>query len=150
MYYSAMFKMAVLLLAFADARGQEDGHVNWHFSSLKQSDSEWKLVLPASIDRGWHLYSQSTEQGGPMPTTFVFDKPEGFRLTGKVREMGDLRKGYDSTFMVNVSFYEQSVSFIQTVKVKSKGVVKGEINYAVCSEEMCIPGSVRFSLNVGL
>lgn len=150
MYYSALFKVAVLLLAFMDARGQEADHVDWHFSSLKQSGSEWKLVFTASLDRGWHLYSQSTEEGGPMPTSFVFEKSEGYKLSGKTKEMGDLRKAYDSTFMVDVAFYERSVSFIQVVKAKAKGVVRGEISYAVCSEEMCIPGSVRFSLNVGL
>lgn len=149
--------MAIMFLAFNCALAQsggEDDHISWHFSSLKQSDSEWKLLFTAVIDEGWHLYSQSTPDGGPMPVSFEFSKPEGYRLTGSVNEVGMLKKSYDEVFMVNVSWYEDNVVFTQMVKVGrggkvGKGSVVGEINYSVCSGEMCMPGSTRFSLEVG-
>lgn len=87
-----------------------------------------------------------------MPTSFQFAKADGYRLAGEVREAGTLKKSYDEVFMVNVLWYENSVVFTQAVKMVGKGSkskVMGEINYSVCSGEMCMPGSVRFSLDVG-
>jgi thiol:disulfide interchange protein DsbD len=148
--------MTMLLLAFIHAEAQlpagekgEEDHITWRFSSLKQSNSEWKLVITAVIDRGWHLYSKSTPAGGPMPVSFDFAKSNGYRLSGDVKETGDLRKSYDEVFMVDVWWYERNVVFTQKVKATDKGVVRGEISYSVCSDEVCIPGSVRFNLDVG-
>lgn len=128
----------------------ENGHIQWHFSSVKQSRSEWKLVFTAEVDRGWHLYSQSMEPGGPMPTSFEFEKGDGFRLLGNVMEAGNAKHVYDSTFMMNVVWYEGRVVFTQRVKTKSKVEVAGEIKYSVCSDDKCIPGNMKFILDAGL
>ena len=126
-----------------------DDHIKWRFSSVEQSGSEWKLVFTATIDRGWHLYSQNLEEGGPMPTEFDFNKEAAYKLVGKTVEAGDEKKSYDSTFMMNVLWYEGQVVFVQKVKAKSKTKVTGDISYSVCSEQTCIPGTVKFSLDVG-
>lgn len=142
-----------MFFAFGNVEAQEltrkQDHVDWRFSSVEQSGSQWKLVFTAVIDRGWHLYSQNTPEGGPMPVTFKFSKDESYRLSGKVKESGLLKKGYDDVFMTDVLWYEETVIFSQVVKVGSRCTVKGEVDYSVCSEEMCIPGVVRFSLDVG-
>jgi DsbC/DsbD-like thiol-disulfide interchange protein len=152
MYYRAACWLAIFLLASVHAYAQFDNerdHISWRFSSLRQSGSEWKLVFTAVIDPGWHLYSQSTPEGGPMPVSFDFAKGKGYRFTGSVKETGELKKGYDEVFMVNVLWYEGSVVFTQTVKASEKGVISGEIRYSVCSGEMCVPGDVRFKLEIG-
>jgi len=126
----------------------EDGHVRWNFSSVKRSKSEWDLLFTAKVDRGWHLYSQNLDEGGPMPTTFRFSKDESVKLLGKVKETGVAQTVYDSTFMMNVDWYENEVVFTQRVKVKADVRVTGEINYSVCSEERCIPGTVTFNIDI--
>jgi hypothetical protein len=141
--------LLMIALAFGGGNKYEDGHIQWRFSSIEQSGSEWKLLFTAVVDRGWHLYSQSIEEGGPMPTSIIFDKADGYKLVGKMSEHGDVRKSYDSTFMMDVAWYEGHVVFSQRVKARSKTNVTGEITYSVCSEEMCIPGEVRFSIEVG-
>jgi DsbC/DsbD-like thiol-disulfide interchange protein len=144
-----------MVLAYGYAGAQTDGeddHISWQFSSLKQSGSEWKLLFTAVLDPGWHLYSQSTPAGGPMAVRFDFSKPHGYRLAGGVKEAGVLKSGYDEVFMMDVSWYENNVIFMQAVKMAGKGSrskVTGEISYSVCSGEMCTPGSVRFDLDVG-
>lgn len=160
MYFRAGW-LVIAMLAFGNAGAQpagEDDHIRWQFSSLRQSDSVWKLLFTAVIDPGWHLYSQSTPRGGPMPVVFEFSKAGGFRLVGSVREVGMMKKGFDEVFMVDVKWYEGNVVFTQEVKVSGgggkngrggKGKVTGEISYSVCSGEMCMPGNVRFSLDVG-
>jgi hypothetical protein len=145
----SMFTPAGWLLVLLFTSAPADGHIRWDFSSVKQSKSEWKLVFSAKVDKGWHLYSQNLEEDGPMPTVFKFATDDKFKLLGNVNEAGVAKTVYDSTFMMNVVWYESEVLFTQRVKVKSDVKVTGEINYSVCSEERCIPGTVRFSIDVG-
>jgi thiol:disulfide interchange protein DsbD len=143
-----MFTPAGWLLVLLLANTPEDGHIRWKFSSVKTSRSESQLVFTATVDKGWHLYSQYLEEGGPMPTSFEFVKDEKYKLLGKVNEAGAAKTVFDSTFVMNVVWYEDEVMFTQRVKVKSNVKVAGEIDYSVCSEERCIPGTVRFSIDV--
>jgi len=145
----ALSWLLMIALSFDSGDVYEDGHIQWRFSSIEQSGSEWKLLFTATVDRGWHLYSQSIEEGGPMPTLVRFDKVNNYKLVGKVREHGDVRSSYDSTFMMNASWYEGQVVFSQRVRVRPKTAVTGEIGYSVCSDQTCIPGEVRFSIEVG-
>ncbi|HEX8061226.1 MAG TPA: protein-disulfide reductase DsbD domain-containing protein [Cyclobacteriaceae bacterium] len=149
MIYPASWLLMISLALVGGGSTLEDGHIKWRFSSIEQSGSEWKLLFTASVDRGWHLYSHSMDDSGPMPTSIVFDKTSEYKLVGKISEHGDVRKSYDSTFMMDVSWYEGQVVFTQRVKVRSKAKVTGSIMYSVCSEETCIPGEIRFSIDVG-
>lgn len=141
--------LLMIALSLGGGSEYEDGHIQWRFSSIEQSGSEWKLLFTAVVDRGWHLYSQSIEEGGPMPTSIVFEKSTNYKLVGEMSEHGVVKKSYDSTFMMEVAWYEGQVVFSQRVKARSKARVTGEIRYSVCSEEMCIPGEIRFSIEVG-
>ncbi len=89
------------------------------------------------------------EDGGRCRQNSTFVRGEGYRLLGKVMETGDVVKSYDSTFVMDVAWYEKQVLFTQRVKAKSKVDVEGEIKYSVCSKEVCVPGSVKFKLAVG-
>lgn len=141
--------LLMFVFAFGNVVAQSNDHIDWRFSSVEQSGSEWKLVFAAKVDRGWHLYSQSMDEGGPMPTSFSFNAGDGYRMLGKTIESGDLKKSYDSTFMMDVSWYEGQVVFSQKVKVKKKTKVTGTIEYSVCSEEVCIPGVAQFNIEIG-
>ena len=45
--------------------------VSWQFSQTKISENKVELQFTASIDEGWHLYSQDIEESPPA-TTFSF------------------------------------------------------------------------------
>jgi thiol:disulfide interchange protein DsbD len=123
------------------------GHVQWQFSSVKRSSSESELVFAAVIDPGWHLYSHTLEPDGPKPTLFSFDKGE-FLLLGDIQEDGEPKHVYDSTFAVNVIWYENKVVFKQMVRGKTGMSISGTIDYSVCSEERCVPGTVKFTISL--
>src|SRR3954469_19737455 len=109
--------LLMMALSFGGSSVYENGHIQWHFSSIEQSGSEWKLLFTAAVDRGWHVYSQSVGEGGPMPTSIGFDESGSYKLIGKTIESGDVRKSYDSTFMMDVTWYEGHVIFSQRIKV---------------------------------
>ena len=46
--------------------------VEWDFSYKRLSDNEIELQFKATIDEGWHVYSQFIEDDGPVPTELIF------------------------------------------------------------------------------
>src|SRR5215212_1890179 len=75
--------------------------VSWTFSSKKISDNEYEIKMTATIQKGWHLYSQiQPEDAIAQPTAFSFNKNPLVELNGKVKEVGKLEKYKDKTLGV--------------------------------------------------
>ncbi len=130
----------LLLAAFQVVSAQILEPVKWSFDSRKTGDREYELQFIATMDKGWHLYSQFVPTGGPIPTSFKFDKPAGFTLVGKVSEPKPLEEN-DPNFNMVVKYFTKSVVFTQKVKVISdKPVeVKGFLEFMCCNNQNCLP-----------
>jgi len=131
---------ALLLAAFQVVSAQILEPVKWSFESRKTGESEYELRFMATMDNGWHLYSQFVPSGGPIPTSFKFDKPAGYTLVGKVTEPKPLEEN-DPNFNMVVKYFIKSVVFTQKVKVVSdKPVeVKGFLEFMCCNNQNCLP-----------
>ncbi|WP_025146510.1 protein-disulfide reductase DsbD N-terminal domain-containing protein [Pedobacter jeongneungensis] len=123
--------------------------VTWSYAAKRTSPNEATLYLKATIDQGWHIYSQFVKDGGPVKTTFTFTPSKSFSLIGKTSEPKPVTK-FESTFKMNVSYFENTVVFQQKVKLSAKGVsVKGKVEYMVCDDSQCLPPEeVEFSILV--
>ena len=80
-------KKVIILLTFVISTSvfsQIYDPVKWSTSVEKISDIEYNLIATATIESGWHLYSQVVPEGGPIPTLFTYDDS-----SGKVRTMGN-------------------------------------------------------------
>ncbi len=123
--------------------------VSWSYAAKRTSATEATVYLKATIEDGWHLYSQFVKEGGPVKTTFSFAKSPAFTLVGRTVEPKPIKK-YEPTFKMEVSYFEKSVLFQQKVKLKGKtAVVKGKLEYMVCNDHECLPPSeVEFSITV--
>ena len=114
--------------------------VKWTMKAYPVGDNQYELVFKAKIDKGWHLYSQHIEDGGPIPTSFHFDEPNGYSLEQEVNEQGEAEKYYEELFEMDLIQYSGGVSFCQTVTATSEGaVVKGSIEYMTCRDGECLP-----------
>ena len=60
--------------------------VKWSTSIEKVSELEYDLIMQATIEAKWHLYSQNIPEDGPIPTTFIFEKTDDFELVGNISE----------------------------------------------------------------
>jgi thiol:disulfide interchange protein DsbD len=124
--------------------------VKWTALSRKKGDS-FEVVLTASLPKQWHIYSQKTGDGGPLPTTFKFTKNPLLSFNGEVKEIGKLKEEYDKNFDTKVKYYGDKVNFVQGVKLKSK--VKTNVNvtveYMTCDDSQCLPPTKK-SFNVSL
>ncbi|MEK7719816.1 MAG: cytochrome c biogenesis protein CcdA [Bacteroidota bacterium] len=145
-----IFLFALLLAVFQMVSAQILEPVKWSFESKKTGASEYELRFMATMDKGWHLYSQFVPSGGPIPTSFKFDKPAGFTLVGKVIEPKPLEEN-DPNFNMVVKYFIKSVVFTQKVKVISdKPVeVKGFLEFMCCNNQNCLPpAEVNYSFKL--
>ena len=124
--------------------------VKWTASSKKVGDN-YKVTLTATLPRPWHIYSQKTGEGGPLPTKLSFTKNPLLSLVGNVKEEGKLKEVYDKNFDTKVKFYGEKVDFVQTVKVKGnvKTNVGVTVEYMTCDDTQCLPPTKK-TFNVAL
>lgn len=140
------------VLAAVALSAQSNKQVKWDFTSKKVGDKTYEVHMTATINGNFHMYAQNVGVEGPLPTAFVFTKNPLVQFDGKVKEKGKLIKKYESTWSGNVNYYEKSVNFIQTVKVRgtAKTNIAGKVEFMVCDDSRCLPpGEVEFSVNIG-
>ncbi|TYA78745.1 protein-disulfide reductase DsbD family protein [Seonamhaeicola marinus] len=133
-----MKKLLAILLFIITGQGfaQILEPVKWLTSVEKVSDTEFILKTTATIDKGWHLYSQNVPDGGPIPTTFVYNDVEKIGITSEP-------EGHvvdDPIFSMRIKYFGDSAEFLQKVKV-SKGTKKvtGSVDFMVCDDSRCLP-----------
>ncbi len=130
------------LLVVGTATAQKLTPVQWSYEAVKKSDKQYDIVISATIESPWHIYSQFVK-GGPIPTTFQFKPNPLVQLSGKTKEVGKLEKKFDKNFNAVIATFANKVQFIQTVnlKVASKTKIAGVIEFTVCNDEKCLPPS---------
>lgn len=133
----------IALLAFCGAKAQSASPVQWSYSAVKTADKTYDVTITATVPKPWHLYSQTTPDGGPRPTKIDFKKNPLVTITGTPKEKGTLKTTHDKNFGVDVKYYSDKVEFIQTVKLKAAATtsVSGVIEFMVCDDTQCLPPS---------
>ena len=123
--------------------------VSWAYAFKKNSPTEATIYLKATIDDGWHIYSQDVKSGGPIKTSFTFAKSPSYILIGSTSEPKPISK-FEKTFEMDVNYFERSVTFSQKVKLKNKAaVVKGTLEFMTCDDHQCLPPEeVAFSVAI--
>jgi DsbC/DsbD-like thiol-disulfide interchange protein len=123
--------------------------VKWAYGFKKIGKQEAVIFIKATIDEGWHVYSQTVKDGGPVKTTFTFAASKAYTLVGKTQEPTPITR-YEKVFSMNVSFFEKSVIFQQKVRLKTgQATIKGTLEYMTCNDKQCLPPeTVEFSVAV--
>ncbi len=128
--------------------------IKWKASVEKESDDSYTLYFEASLDKGWHLYSQNeaeSDEIAPTPTEFAYNNtPETYELIGETVEPKGIEK-YDNIFEMNVKYFEDKVTFSQKIKRTDKNLksIKAEVFFSVCDDEKCLaPETIEFDINL--
>ena len=139
-----MMKRLILILTVAlisaTTFAQIHDPVKWQTSVEKVSDTEYDLVVKASIEPHWHLYSQNVPEDGPIPTTFTFPESADYELIGTTQEP-EGKTVDDPVFMMKIKFFENSATFKQRIKLLTENTVRiaGEVEFMVCDDQQCLP-----------
>lgn len=140
-----IFLFAFLVFSKTIVLAQIENPVEWSFSATKISSGVYDVVLTATIEKPWHLYSQFTGKGGPIPTSISFRPNPLLQIaSGKAKEIGKPEKTLDPNFgqpPVPVMYFSNEVSFVKRVTVKGKVStnVAGTVEYMVCNDNKCLP-----------
>ncbi|MBR6774560.1 MAG: thioredoxin family protein [Bacteroidales bacterium] len=142
-----LFTFFVLLLPFV-AKAQMFEPVQWTVETEKLSKHEYNIVFKAEVEDGWHLYSQHTPFGGPMPLYFEFIDTLGIERIGGVVEPKAIVK-YSDIFEIDEHYFENQAVFTQKVKLLGDAAtVSGVITGQAC-EQQCVPITFDFEVQLG-
>jgi len=141
---------AVTLILFAtQLKAQILTPVTWSYGAKKISATEAVVFLKATIEDGWHVYSQFVKEGGPIKTSFTFNPSGSYSLIGKTMEPKPIKR-MEKVFGMEVGYFEKSVIFQQKIRIKKgQAVIKGTLEYMTCNDQKCLPpSSEQFSIPV--
>ena len=122
--------------------------ISWQFSQTKISENKVELQFRASIDEGWHLYSQDIEESPPA-TTFSFII-NGDTSIIKVEEPESIQE-YDPNFDMILKYFKDEVVFKYNIDISNltNNTVGGYIDFMLCDEAQCLPPDyIEFSFEV--
>ena len=139
------------ILVVAVAKAQLNP-VTWSFIAKKIADKTYEVHMKATIQSGWHLYSQvQPEDAIAMPTTFTINSNPLLTVNGKIKETGKVEKFHDARLGISANQYSSTVDFIQSVKLKAKAKtnLSGSVEYQTCDDKKCLPPkTVTFSVTI--
>ncbi len=125
--------------------------VKWSFDIELSDNNKAFATATATIDKPWHLYSTTIPKGGPIPTSFVFEESENYRLVGELKQDQDAEIVFDEAFQMELGYFSNKVTFTQEIEILSQLPVEvsGSVEFMACNDGSCLPpDTVDFSLKL--
>lgn len=122
--------------------------VYWNTEWEELGDAQYRLIFNASIEEGWHIFSQYSPEGGSQPAFFEFIETEAYQRIGPVIEPTP-EAYYNDVFEVTEQIFTEKVRFEQVVEVYDlTKPIEITLYYQVC-KELCISASEDFIFQIG-
>ncbi|MGA0384183.1 MAG: hypothetical protein ACO3L1_04195 [Flavobacteriaceae bacterium] len=107
--------------------------VSWDTQWEKIEDSRYRLIFNATIEEGWHIFSQYSPEGGSQPAFFEFIESDAYKRLGPVMEPTP-EAYYNDVFEVTEQIFSNEVRFEQVVEIydlsKSRCITRYVKSYA--------------------
>jgi len=146
-----MKKLLILLTLMwtAVAFSQMENPVKWKTHVEKVNDSTYNLVMKASIEKGWHMYSQHTAEGGSLPIEITSEQADkDFKFNGKAAESPTETK-FNETFGVEETFFTNAAVLKQSVTLLNKDVKEIKVLfYGQACIDACIQLEENFTFDL--
>ena len=151
--------LIVGLLAGLPAAAQAQNPIHWTMARADNkpitAGAPFTVVVTATIDPGWHLYSL-TQGPPPIATALTVKDGTPFAPAGSI-ESSPPKTAFDQNFGIDTEFYEDQASFNVPVKAKAgtkDGAYKLIVTafYQTCNDRICLPPKsedVTLAVNVG-
>lgn len=134
--------LILLLFLFWGGKSAWAGPVEWNVSTEAGDDGTIRLLFTARIDAPWHIYDVGPyDDMGPNATMVVFEPNESVTLVGGIEQLSKPVRLYDSLFMMEIGYFEQTARLAQTVRVAAgvKTELKARVEWMACNDESCLP-----------
>lgn len=115
--------------------------VKWSAKVDMTGDDEGQVVLTASINNGWHMYSlDCNPDAGPQILEITYPKLDGVKLEGSPVPDKASHKQYDDMFGAELAWWTQGVTITQKFKAtQPEFKIDVMIVCSACNDENCIP-----------
>ena len=138
-----MKKLIFLLFSafiFTGINAQQQNPVTWQTTYKSLSSTEGEIIITATIEKGWHTYSQRPTDAGPINTTVTFPTSKQYTLVGKTEESG-AHEEFEKAFDAKVFSFSDKAEFKQKIKLTSKAgfAANFKVEYVCCNDKMCLP-----------
>ncbi|AYN04738.1 thioredoxin family protein [Flavobacterium sp. 140616W15] len=141
--------LLLFFFAFAKGNAQILEPVKWTSKIEKKSGNNFVLIFDGVIEKDWHIYSQFTPDGGPLPLEISFKNQKGnYNLVGKAKE-GKTRTAFNDIFGVNETFFEGKAHIEQEITIINPDIktIEVEFDFQIC-KEVCINLNKKFSIAI--
>ena len=138
--------LLLAFLAFANGNSQILDPVKWTTKIEKKSETNYILTFNGVLEKDWHMYSQFTPEGGPLPMEVIFENQKGnYKLIGKAKE-GKTTTAYNDVFEVNETFFVKNAQIQQEIDVTNPKIktIEVALNYQACKQS-CINLEKKFT-----
>ena len=125
--------------------------VKWQSSVENVTATGADLKFTATIESGWSMYANDIPEGGPIPTSFVFESNPAFALVGGIEQVTKPEVKDDPHFNMKIGTFQIAAVFRQKIKIlKSESfVVNAQVEYMCCNNVSCLaPKQIDFSIKI--
>jgi len=123
--------------AFTQSATAQVDPVKWSIEKV-QNNGKTDIIITADILDTWKIYSNTTEEGGPIATDIVYESDA--QLSGVYREQ-TVPKSYQSDlFGMNVSTFADQAIFVQSIESYTSGTpLTAIVTFMSCNDKQCLP-----------
>lgn len=141
---SNLFKLflSLVFIVFIElsASAQIVSPVKWKIDLEKSGDSIGYVVFDATIDEGWHLYSNDLPEGGPVPTSVEWKNLENVKVVGGLEVSPKPHEEISEIFMLKLGSWSKHATLKQKVEFQSEDYkIEGYVTYMACNDGTCQP-----------
>lgn len=131
----------LMAIVCSTAMAQIMNPVKWSAKVDMTGDDEGQVVLTASINNGWHMYSlDCNPDAGPQILEITYPKLDGVKLEGSPVPDKASHKQYDDMFGAELAWWTQGVTITQKFKAtQPEFKIDVMIVCSACNDENCIP-----------
>ena len=146
-----LYTLFIIIGVALGAMAQMAEPVKFSVSEKINDKGQLEISFRGTIEEGWHVYGTNIPEGGPTATTITLEKQDGVKPIDGIKTIGDVHRGLDPMFGVEVETIEKEVTFVQTYEVDKEGYnISGYLTFGACNDENCLPPTtVDFSFKSG-
>jgi thiol:disulfide interchange protein DsbD len=115
--------------------------------SVVHAGDLFDVVVRAEIEPGWHLYSMTVPDGGPIPTTITVEETGAFKSGGPPVEPPPI-PWFDQNFGMETNYFESFAEFSVPISVKPTApggsqTLSIKVRFMVCNDTSCLPPQTK-------
>lgn len=133
-FLRCVFSCILFFLSVHLLSSQKVQPVTWSFEWASTDGDYIEFTAKADMKSPWVIYSQNTEEGGPIPTSFRVNGQEE-----KWEELSQAKTEFDELFEVHVTKFAQTAVFSKKIKKANIKEWTIEVEFMTCDGEKCLP-----------